>query len=191
MAERKVRSLLKAGALVWVISPILTKGLEQLKSNKKIFYIKSDYKKQFLKDSFLVIAATDNKVINLKISRDAEAFCLLVNIVDSPNESNFIVPATLQRGDLIISISTSGRAPCFSKKIKGELSKLIIPQYARLLDVLKDVREELRLKCPEAKIRESILTCLVNSPRIAQLLRKRASKAKIREIIKKSLAELQ
>ena len=48
VAQRKVKSLLKAKARVWVISPDLTKGLEQLKRKKNIVYVKSHYQKKYL-----------------------------------------------------------------------------------------------------------------------------------------------
>ncbi|MEW6042419.1 MAG: bifunctional precorrin-2 dehydrogenase/sirohydrochlorin ferrochelatase [Elusimicrobiota bacterium] len=160
VAAHKTRSLLKAGAMVSIISPVLTKSLMNLSKSKKIFHIKSEYHKKFLKNAFLVIAATNKKEINLKVSKDARVLGLLVNIVDMPALSNFIVPAVLCRKDLIISISTSGKAPVLSKKIKEDLRKLI-PCYAKMVRPLASIRHKLKLKYPDADMRKSVLrACL-------------------------------
>jgi precorrin-2 dehydrogenase/sirohydrochlorin ferrochelatase len=133
VAERKVRSLLKAGASVFVISPNINKGINELKKNREIIYKKSHYQKRFTKGSFLMVAATDNKSVNSRVSRDALKLGLLVNVVDSAQESNFIVPAVLANQGLIIAISTSGRAPSLSKKIKEDLQKIFMPKYLKWL----------------------------------------------------------
>lgn len=133
VAERKVRSLLKAGASVLVISPGINKGIDKLKRNKKIIYKKSNYRKEFLKKTFLIIAATDKKLINSRVSRNGRRLGALVNVVDSCQDSNFIVPAVLANQGLIIAISTSGRSPALSKKIKEDLKKIFIPRYLKWL----------------------------------------------------------
>lgn len=160
VAYRKTCSLLKAGARVSIVSPVLTKSLMHISKRKRIFHIKSEYHKKFLKNAFLIIAATNKKEVNLKISKDAHALGMLVNVVDAPDLSNFIMPAVLSNRDLIISISTSGKAPVLSKKIKEDLKKLI-PGYAKMVRPLASIRRKLKLKYPNAGLRKSILrTCL-------------------------------
>lgn len=156
VAYRKTCSLLKAGAKVLVISPVLTRPLLNFSKSKKICYIRSKYHKKFLKNVFLVIAATNKKETNLQISKDARLRGMLVNVVDMPSLSNFIVPAVLSRKDLIISISTSGKAPILSKKIKEDLKKLI-SGYAKIVRPLASIRRKLKLKYPDAKLRKSVL----------------------------------
>ncbi len=161
VAQRKVRSLLKSKAQVSVISPTLTVGLRQLVKKRKILWIRSNYKKKFLKDTFLVIAATNNKKINLKACQDTECGNILINVVDSLKESNFIVPAVIQNKDLIISISTSGMVPYLARRIKEDIKKTVVFQYARVLGILRVTRQELKQSCPNAKKRKAILANLI------------------------------
>lgn len=163
VAQRKARSLLKAGASVWIISPNLTKGLEKLKTSKRVFYIKSGYQKKYLKDAMLVIAATYDGKINSEIAEDAKNLKVLANVVDSPAMSNFIVPSSLSKGDLLISISTNGKAPGLSKRIRKDLSRLLIPRYAKFLSLLEKLREDLKQRCLEPRLRGLIMNCLVNA----------------------------
>lgn len=160
VARRKIHSLLKSEARVCVISPNLKPGLRRLSEKGKISWIKSYYRKKFLKDAFLVIAATDNKQVNSRVSRDAAAVKVLVNVVDSPAESSFIVPAVIRDGDLIVGISTSGQVPCLSRKIKEDINKSIIPRYAKALVSLRNARRQLKASCPSFKKRKAILARL-------------------------------
>ena len=157
VAQRKVSSLIKCGASVTVVSPQIIKGLAELAKKKKILLIKENYQKKFLKDAFLVVTATNNKAINLKVSQDAKDLKALVNVVDSCALSSFIVPAVLAKGDLVIAISTSAKAPFLSKRIKEDLKKYIC-SYPKSLNLLKDIRQELRIRYPDAKVRKSMLS---------------------------------
>ena len=162
VAQRKVNSLLKAKARVWVISPDLTKGLEQLKRKKSIVYVKSHYQEKYLQGAFLVIAATSDEKINRRVAYDAQANGMLTNVVDAPRLSNFIVPSSITRGDLIISISTSGKAPGLSRGLRIELCKSIVPRYAKLLRLLEDIRGRLKSKYPSQALRAKLFKRLVN-----------------------------
>lgn len=159
VAERKVRALLKAEAKVCVISPHLTSYLRKLKSKKKFCYVNARYKKEFLKGAFLVIAATDDPMVNTAVYQDAVRGRMLINCVDSPLKSNFIVPAVFERGDLIIAISTSGKIPCGAKKVKDDLKKFIDDKYISSLKILEKVREKIKTKY-SSKQRRKILNKL-------------------------------
>ena len=162
-AQRKVKSLLKAKARVWVISPDLTNGLGKLKRKKSILHIKSHYQAKYLNDAILVIAATSDEKINQAVACDAQAQGKLTNVVDAPRLSNFIVPSSIHKGDLIISISTNGKAPALSKRIRKDLNKLLIPRYAKFLKRLKAIRNDLQQRCAKPNLRRMLMHCLVNA----------------------------
>ena len=80
-------------------------------------------KEEYIKDSFIVVAATNNKEINKNIGIYCRSCGKLVNVVDDIKLSNYTVPSYVKRGDLLISISTGGKSPSLSSKIKKELEK--------------------------------------------------------------------
>ncbi len=162
MAQRKAHTLCSAGASVWVVSPAITKALEKLKNKKKISYSSSKYDRQYLKGAFLVIAATNDEKVNAAISSDASKRGVLVNVVDAPAASNFIIPSVIVKKDLIISISTSGEAPCLSKRMRKDFERLLVPEYAVFLSALKDIRKRLKARCENARARTKLLSGLVN-----------------------------
>jgi precorrin-2 dehydrogenase/sirohydrochlorin ferrochelatase len=107
VAERKVKTLLKAGARVKVISPQLTAPLARLKEQKRISHLSRPYRRSDLRGAFLVIGATDDRSINERIFREAAAGRIPVNVVDDPAHSSFIVPSVVKKKDLLVAISTS------------------------------------------------------------------------------------
>ena len=124
VAWRKVETLLAAGTKVCLVSPEITPGIDELVKAGKLVHIRREYRTGDLEGAFLVIGATDNEDINRQVACDAEKTGILVNIVDVPKLCNFIVPSKVERGDLIISISTGGTSPALAKKIRKQLEGL-------------------------------------------------------------------
>lgn len=163
VAERKVGLLIRCGAKVSVVSPDLTSELKKLSSKGEIIYIKGEFKEDYLSDVFLVIVATDKKEINEKIYKETQKRNILVNIVDSPELCNFIVPSIVERGDLIISISTCGKSPALSKKIREELEERYGIEYAEFLNILGNLRKRISLQVTDKDKREYIYKRFVHS----------------------------
>lgn len=142
IALRKVKSLVRVGAKITLVSPRLCKGLQVLEKKRMFNYKRSKYQKGFLKGKKLVIAATDNEKINKKIAADACALNILVNVVDSPSNCNFYIPSVLHSGDILMTVSTQGKFPGLAKKIKEEC-KSIFDKYAENLPLLARLRKEI------------------------------------------------
>lgn len=172
VAERKILSLIEAGANVVVISPDLTDSLAEMVKSRQIHHIPRTYLPGDLKGASLVIAATDSLEVNLLAAREAESLSLFVNHVNSPDHSTFIVPSVISKKDLQIAISTSGQSPALTRQIRQKLEKEFGPEYDLFIDLLSQVRRQLhKLAVPEEE-RSSILNKLVESD-ILELLRKK------------------
>lgn len=143
VAERKVKTLLKAGARVKVISPQLTASLARLKGQKRISHLSRPYRESDLGGAFLAIGATDDRSINERIFREAAAVRIPVNVVDDPAHSSFIVPSIVEKKDLLLAISTSGKSPALARVLRQKFEKEIGPEYEGFLKLLGRVRNKL------------------------------------------------
>ncbi len=146
VAERKVKTLVEQGAQVMVISQNLTKELENLARQGTIQVLLRDYSPGDLRLAVIAIAATDNAQVNRQIAEDGKQWGILVNVVDDPEASDFIVPSQFNRGDVVIAISTGGRSPALARKIRTDLESHIGPEYDSLVQLLSQVRTELKEK---------------------------------------------
>jgi precorrin-2 dehydrogenase / sirohydrochlorin ferrochelatase len=143
VGTRKVRTLLACGARVTVVSPEVTEELSQLVQEGRIRIAFRNYRAADLASAFLVIGATDDPELNRRVHRDAEAAHRLCNIADQPDLCNFVLPAVVSRGDLIVAVSTSGRSPAFAKHLRRQLQDQFGPEYGRFLDLMGAIRRRL------------------------------------------------
>jgi len=187
VAERKVISLLDAGARVVVISPVLTPALKKLSRGKTINYCPKPYEDGDLKGFFLAYSATDNSSVNRKVFNEAKREGILLNVVDVPKLCNFIVPSVVNRGDLLIAISTSGKSPALAKKIRKHLEREFGEEYAVFLDIMGKVREKVLTRSKESDTNRRIFEKLINSPLLEWI--KKGEKEKVDRFLKEALKE--
>ncbi|MFQ5455829.1 MAG: bifunctional precorrin-2 dehydrogenase/sirohydrochlorin ferrochelatase [Nitrospirota bacterium] len=164
VAERKVIMLLECGGNnITLISPDVTEGIEELYNSRKIGYISGEYEREYIKDASIVFAATDNRNINAEIASEAKKRDILINVVDQPEISSFILPSVVKRGDLQISVSTSGKSPALAKTLREEIEKLFGSEYEIFLDILGGIRKRLLKENPSEDKRQKIFYDLVKS----------------------------
>jgi precorrin-2 dehydrogenase/sirohydrochlorin ferrochelatase len=170
VAARKVAVLVEAGASITLVSPEINREIASLVNEGRVKHIQSDFQEEHLEGFSLVIGATDTQQVNRAVSEGARKRGIWVNIVDSPDESDFFVPSMVSRGDLTIAISTGGKSPAMAKKVRKDLEKLMGQEYALLLDFLGKLRVEALTSLENEKDRASLFTKLVDSE-ILSLLR--------------------
>lgn len=153
VAERKVTTLLAAGAFVLVVSPTVTAGLAELARQRRIRHDARPYQTGDAAGFRLVLAATDDPAINRQVAADAHFVGALVNVADEPRECDFTLPALVVRDELVLAVSTSGRSPALAHYVRQELEKIIGPEYGEYLTLLAEMRQAAKeqLATPEAR----------------------------------------
>lgn len=141
VAERKIETLVEGKAKVKVVSPVVTARIDALALKGIISWENRGYTKGDLEGFFLIIAATDNKILNKEVYQDVNHGVQFVNVVDSPDLCTFIVPSSVNRGNLHIAISTHGASPGLAKKIRLELEKQYGEEYVQYTAFLAKMRE--------------------------------------------------
>jgi hypothetical protein len=92
----------------------------------------------------LVIVATDDKILNAVIRDLAAAKNILVNVADTPSLCDFYLGSIVQKGNLKISISTNGKSPTASKRIKQVLNESLPDEIDEVLENLSKIRNDLK-----------------------------------------------
>jgi len=88
----------------------------------------------------LVFACTSNRAVNAAIGQACMKRGILCNMADAPEAGNFVLPASITRGDLTISISTSGASPALARVIRQDLEKRYGPEYEIMTRLLAEIR---------------------------------------------------
>jgi precorrin-2 dehydrogenase / sirohydrochlorin ferrochelatase len=141
-AEGKARALLEAEADVVVIAPRVSDGLGDLVRRGEIIHVARRYRRGDLAGAFLVIAADSDRAVRAEVFAEAEAERVLCNAVDDVEHCHFAVPSIVRRGDLLLAISTGGRAPALAKRLRRRLTEQFGWQWEALIDVLGEIRAE-------------------------------------------------
>jgi len=163
VATRKVTNLLKCGARVTVVSPAISEGLHDLAETKALTLILRGYQSDDLAGKFLVIGATDDEALNRQISSDAERRGILCNIADRPEVCNFILPSIVQRDDLVITISTSGKSPAMAKNLRRKLEAQFGPEHGKFLRLMGAVRRKLLSEAHEPEAHKPLFEQMIDS----------------------------
>lgn len=170
VGTRKVNTLLACGARVTVVSPDPAQQLKKMAAEGSITLKERAYRTVDLKDMFLVIGATDDEMLNRQISEEAEQIGILCNIADRPEACNFILPSVVQRGDLVITISTSGQSPALAKRLRRKLEAQFGEEYADFLLLMGAIRKKLLSQAHEPEAHKALFNQLIDSDLI-ELLR--------------------
>lgn len=163
VGTQKFAALANAGGIVTVISPVHSKDLEAAAAHRRVTLQRRAYQRGDVHGFFVVVAATNDALVQDQIAEDARAASILINVVDRPELCDFIVPSILEQGDLLIAVSTSGQSPTMARRIREDLQSRFGPSYAQALLLLGKLREHLAATRLSADERKRILGSVVDS----------------------------
>ncbi len=162
VASRKIATLLECGALVTAVSPGVGGAVADLESRGLISMHRREYEKGDLAGVFLVVCATDDEEVNRAVARDAEAAGVLHNIADRPELCDFVLPAVVERKDLVIAVSTAGKSPAFAKRLKKDIEERFGPEYGDFLDLMGEVRKKLLAEAHAPEAHKGLFEALID-----------------------------
>lgn len=178
VAERKVTTLLAAGAVVSVISPQLTPVLMELSAGGKVDWRQRAWQPGDLTGSFLVICATNDESVNRAAATEARQAGALVNVVDTPALCDFTLPAFVRRGDLLITVSTGGVSPILSRRIREHIEQLYGEDFGDYLAELAVIRHEMKQCLDEPDDREQFWRSALDAETIELVRQGKVDEAK-------------
>ena len=153
IAARKVALLRKAQADVIVVSPALCDELKTLSDESLIRHVAREFEENDLDSCVLVIAATDQRDVNERVSRLAHELRLPVNVVDNPDLCSFIMPSIIDRSPVVIAVSTGGSSPVLARLIRTRLEGSIPAAYGRLGKLVEGFRDKVKAAFPNVESR--------------------------------------
>jgi precorrin-2 dehydrogenase/sirohydrochlorin ferrochelatase len=164
VAERKVRGLLDAGGAVVVVAPDATDGLRALAADGALRWVASRYERSHLDGAFLVLAATDDRMVNARVVDDANGAGILVNGADAPEDGSFITPALVRRGGLVLTATTSGGSPTLAAVVRERLETEYGAEWEAIAELFGGIREQIKAAgATEAERKDAVRRLLQDS----------------------------
>lgn len=141
VGERKVRTLLDAGARVRVVAPSVTPWVRGLARDGALEIVERAYRDGDLDGAAVAVSATGSRPVDEQVSAEAQARGIPLNVVDDVELCSFIAPSIVRRGDLVIAISTGGVNPALAVRIRERLEAEFGAEYARYLELIRSLKE--------------------------------------------------
>ena len=130
IAERKARGLLKSGARVKLVSPEVTPAVRKLAGQGRIEVVPRAYQAGDLEGAALAVAATNREEVNRRVREESKRLSIPLNVVDSPDLGDFIVPSVVRKGPVVVAVSTSGLLPALARRLKEEIGAALSEDFA-------------------------------------------------------------
>ena len=146
VAARKAEMIIKSGARLIVVAPKLGVNLQRLVDAGEVQHLPRVFHEDDLQGKRLVVAATDIEAVNQVVHAAAQAQNVLINVVDSPAQCDYVNGAVVERENLTIAISSGGGAPVLTRVIKAKLETIIPAAYGSLSALVTSYRDEVKAK---------------------------------------------
>ncbi len=163
VAARKIAPLLEAGASVTVITPEVSSGISELAQAGCLSLVLRHYCTGDMQGFQLVYAATDDRDLQRRLSDEARALNILINVADAPQLCSFIAPSVVRRGRLQVAISTGGASPALARLLRERIEQELGEHTEALLELMTGARNWLKSREPDRDTRARKLNALAAS----------------------------
>ncbi|TAK04361.1 MAG: bifunctional precorrin-2 dehydrogenase/sirohydrochlorin ferrochelatase [Candidatus Manganitrophaceae bacterium] len=163
VAERKIATLLKAGAAVTMIGPTLTPRLARWEAAGRIIVFRRPYRRGDLKGALLAFTATNESRVNEAVAREARQKRIPFNQADRAASDGFIVPAVFSKGGMTIAVSSGGKSPALAKQIRDYLKERWRAEDRRWVEIHSQIKRALVEKKLPLEKRRALLNRLAES----------------------------
>jgi uroporphyrin-III C-methyltransferase / precorrin-2 dehydrogenase / sirohydrochlorin ferrochelatase len=144
VALRKIEGLLAQGARPTVIAPDASPGLEALARRGAVELRRRGHRAGDAAVFTLVFAATDDRELNRRISAEAQAAGIWVNVADDPELCTFHLPARVERGALQLAVASEGGAPFAVRRLRQVLERRFGQEWSEWIDAAARFRQAVR-----------------------------------------------
>lgn len=170
IAERKIASLLRAGARIVVVAPRATERIASLARRRALQWRRRRFRPSDLRGARLVVTATSDRGINREVARRAARCGAFCNVADDPDRCTLMMPSVVSRGPLQISVSTGGESPAIARSLRGELARRYGSEYGLYVAMIGALRRRLLASVASVAERRRRYRRLLRAP-LLQLLR--------------------
>jgi len=157
VALRKIQKLLPYGPNLTAAAPHF---LPEIEAIREITLLRQAFDPVLLDGKFFVIAATDDRALNRRISLLCRQRHIPVNAVDDREACTFLFPALVKRGGLSIGISTGGASPSAAVYLKERIASVIPENFEELLAYLDSLRGVAKAVLPDERRRADFFSRL-------------------------------
>ena len=187
VAARRAELALNAGARVLVFTAALSEDFREIRDHSDFKHIPARPTVEDLKGCKLFFCAAESLEDGKAFWKLAHEARVPINVADEPELCDFIMPSIIDRGPLVIAISTGGASPVFARMIRARLESMIPSAYGRLVAFAGSYRERLSRSVGNIVLRRRFWERVLEGPIADRFLAGQEKEA--REELEQALSE--
>lgn len=183
MAEAKCRGALKCSARVTLFAAHPTVAMREWERQEQVTLLTRPADPADFAGVRLVYAASEDDACNERVAGWARAAGALVNVLDRPEQCDFITPAIVDRDPVVVAIGTEGAAPVLARQIKADVEALLPSQLGRLATAARNFRDRVSQRLAAGRPRRKFWNAFFASASGSSRLNDEALKSSLDELL--------
>lgn len=123
IASRRIQTLMQFNCRLKVVAKMANSNVVQANECGKLELLLKEYEELDLEGIDVVIAATDDRVVNHKIYENCKKHGIMVNIADCKEECDFYFPGVIRLGNITVGVTAEGKDHSMAKEVTGKIRK--------------------------------------------------------------------
>lgn len=137
-------------AKITIVATFFADAVKELcNGNPNITILEKEFEESDIQNQQIIIAATNDKILNKKIYDVAKSKNILINVADTPELCDFYLSSIVTKGNLKIAISTNGKSPTLAKRMREMFEQILPENIDELLENLHQYRKKLSVNFEE------------------------------------------
>ncbi len=164
VAARKADLVLRAGSDLTVVAPELGEELSKLAESYEFIHQATELTAENLNDCVIAFGCAEDDSINQQLREFAAPEKVMVNVPDTTESCDFIMPAVVDRSPLLIAVSSGGSSPLLVRMLKARFETTIPAAYGRLAEFAGSYRDKIKTMIPNGTRRRRFWEAMVSGP---------------------------
>lgn len=188
MCTEKLTSLMPlSGAEVTVVAPWICDEVRSYVESGRVRWIEKEFEPSDCDPFFMIIAATNDPLVNALVFETGDKLLRLTNSVDDPKNCNFIMAAIARSGLLQVAVSSAGASPAIAQRVRARIqNEILTPDLGVFMEYLGSWRPVIKKALPNYRSKQVFWETVIDSD-LQQVLRskgKREADIRFRQVLK-------
>ncbi len=176
-AARKLRLLLRAGALPLVLAPRVSEEIAEAAEQGEIRLARRRFTPEDLEGAALVVVADAVRPEAEAISKAAQRAGVLVNVVDQPDLCTVVMPGIVDRDPVLVAIGSAGASPVLVRRARELIERALPPRLGDLAGFAGRFRSAVAGKITSGTARRAFWERVLDGPIADLVLRGQPARA--------------
>jgi len=164
MAARKADLLVRAECDITVVAATLNDDLARMVNEHQLKHKTGELCAADVDDCVVAFGSSEDETVIQRLCELAKAAGVPVNISDSPDHCDFIMPALVDRSPLLVAVGSGGTSPLLTRILKARFETTIPAAYGRLAEFAGSYRQRVKDALPDMARRLRFWETMIAGP---------------------------